>query len=153
MTILKHILSFWLTLTIGILVNGCDNDKKQIATLNKQIEQYVSLNCKNGDITLTLDTSAKFNMTILYWDPKTNQHIGKDSIIGTWEKRNEILSLNILGNVLEYKYDTTKLEIGTSAISIPSYVLKYQEISTFADSIDLLEKNQTEKFLMKQMVK
>ena len=125
--------------------NNVDNKTAQ----TNKTEQYVSMDCQTGDITLTLNPDKKFDLTILFWDNKTNQHTGQQSVMGNWSKLDKILTL-ITNNQNKIVYELTKtnMKIGDHEINCITYGFKSNDKDFFATHFDLLEKGQTDEFLI-----
>ena len=123
-----------------------DKDENRIIQTNNK-EQYVSMDCQKGDITLTLDTNNTFDLTILFWDNKTLKHTGQESIKGKWLKSEKLLTLSTDDNIIKYEVKTSHLKIGNKELNCPTYGFKSNSKDFFATSFDLLEKEQTDKFL------
>ena len=79
---------------------GCGQKDEKMADTPSQTktEQYVSMSCQTGDITLTLNSDNTFDLTILFWDNKTNSHNGSETIKGTWTKDQNKLALKTADN-------------------------------------------------------
>ena len=124
--------------------NNIDN---KVVETNKT-EQYVSADCQAGDITLTLNTDQTFDMTILFWDSKTNQHTGQESVKGNWVKTDKVLTLTTNDkNKIIYELTTTNMKIGKHEINSTTYRFKSNDKDFFATHFDLLEKGQTDEFI------
>lgn len=125
--------------------NNTDNEIEQ----TDKTEQYVSMNCQAGDITLTLNPDKTFDLTILFWDSKTNQHTGQVTLNGNWTKDNKRLTLITRdNNKIIYDSKSTNMKIGTNEINAVTYGFVSNDKSFFGTSFDLLEKGQTDKFLL-----
>jgi hypothetical protein len=112
-------------------------------------EQYVSMDCQTGDITLTLNSDKTFDLTILFWDDKTNKHTGQESLKGSWIKSNKTLTINSdNGNKVMYELTTTSMKIGDQEINNKTYAFKSNDKDFFASKFDLTEKEQVDKFLL-----
>ena len=124
-----------------------DNRDKNAKT--NQIEQYVSINCQAGDITLTLNPDKTFDLTILFWDDKTHQHTGQESVKGNWLIADKTLTLITNDdNEIVYELTTTNMKIGDLEINATTYGFKSNNKNFFATGFGLLEKNQTDEFLL-----
>jgi len=124
-----------------------DNNDKTAQT--NKTEQYVSMECRAGDITLTLHTDQTFDLTILFWDEKTQQHKGQKSINGKWSKADKTLTLMTSdNNKIIYELTTTNMKIGDLEINSTTYGFKSNDKNFFATGFGLLEKNQTDDFLL-----
>src|SRR4051812_19073343 len=81
---------------------GCGetNSKSNCDKLSQmpKTEQYDSMDCQAGDITLTLNPDKTFDLTILFWDRNTRQHTGQESVKGNWLKMDKILTLSTNDN-------------------------------------------------------
>jgi len=117
-------------------------------TKTKYLEKYVSMDCKAGDITLTLNNDSSFNLTILYWDDKTQRHVGQESINGHWIKNKSILVLSNKNNKITYEQKTINMKIGKSEINTMAYGFKENIKEFFGTNYDLLEKEKTDNFLI-----
>ena len=133
---------------------GCGQTSSKNANDNKieqtdKTEQYVSMDCQTGDITLTLNPDKTFNLSILFWDSKTNQHTGQETVKGNWTKDEKRLILTTSdNNKIIYDSKTTNMKIGNNEINAMTYGLISNEKAFFGTSFDLLEKGQTDKFLL-----
>ena len=102
---------------------GCGQTSSKYANDNKieqteKTEQYVSMDCQTGDITLTLNPDKTFNLTILFWDSKTNQHTGQETVKGNWTKDEKRLTLTTSdNNKIIYDSKTTNMKIGNNEIN------------------------------------
>ena len=133
---------------------GCGQTSSKNANDNKieqteKTEQYVSMDCQTGDITLTLNPDKTFNLTILFWDSKTNQHTGQETVKGNWTKDEKRLTLTTSdNNKIIYDSKTTNMKIGNNEINAFTYGFISNDKAFFGTSFDLLEKGQTDKFLL-----
>jgi hypothetical protein len=131
----------------GLAISKKANDNK-IGQTN-ETEQYVSMNCQTGDITLTLNPDMTFNLIILFWDSKTNQHTGQEIVKGNWTKDEKRLTLITSdNNKIIYDSKTTNMKIGNIEINAMTYGFISNDKAFFGTSFDLLEKGQTDKFLL-----
>ena len=125
-----------------------NNVGDKVVQTNKK-EQYVSMDCQTGDITLTLNSDQTFDLTILFWDGKTNQHTGQESVNGKWVKADNVLILTTSDkNKISYELTTTNMKIGDLEINSATYGFKSNDKDFFATNFDLLEKGQTHEFLI-----
>ena len=128
--------------------NSKNNADNKVAQANKT-EQYVSMDCQTGDITLTLNSDQTFDLTILFWDSRTNQHTGQESVKGNWVKADKILTLTTTEkNKIIYELTTTNMKIGDHEVNSTTYGFKSNDKDFFATKFDLLEKGQTDEFLI-----
>ena len=133
---------------------GCgQTNEKNIAENNadqkNKSEQYVSMDCQTGDITLTINSDQTFDLTILFWDSKTNQHTGQESVKGNWTKEDKTLTLITSDkNIIVYELTTTNMKIGEHEINSSTYGFKSNDKDFFASRFDLVEKGQTDEFLI-----
>ena len=112
-------------------------------------EQYVSMDCQMGDITLTLNPDQTFDLTILFWDNNTHQHTGQESVKGNWVKAGKVLTLTSNDqNKIIYELTTINMKIGDHEINSMAYGFKSNDNDFFATHFDLLEKEQTDEFLI-----
>jgi hypothetical protein len=119
------------------------------STYTSDTEQYASLDCQTGDITLTLNPDKTFDLTILFWDNNTHQHTGKESVNGRWSKDDKILTLLISeNNKIIYELTTTNMKIGNLEINSVTYGFRSNDKNFFATGFDLLEKGQTDDFFI-----
>ncbi len=124
--------------------NAENNADKKIKS-----EQYVSMDCQTGDITLTLNSDQTFDLTILFWDSKTSQHTGQENVKGNWKKADKTLTLiTSEKNNIVYELTTTNMKIGEHEINSSTYGFKSNDKDFFASRFDLLEKGQTDEFLI-----
>ena len=128
---------------------GCgQKDSKHAENSPANTEQYVSMTCQSGDITLTLNHNNTFVLTILFWDNDTKSHKGSESIIGTWTKNQKDLLLKTSDDKnIYYTLTTTAMKIGDMEISCLTYGFKCADINFFGSNIDLQEKEKTDNFL------
>ena len=128
---------------------GSKNNIDSKADQTNKTEQYVSMDCQTGDITLTLNPDKDFDLTILFWDSKTNQHTGKESVKGSWTKSDKVLTLTTSNkNKIVYELTKTNMKIGDHKINSATYGFKSNDKDFFATHFDLLEKGQTDEFLI-----
>ena len=128
--------------------NNTDNGAEQ----NIKSEQYSSMDCQTGDITLTLNPDKTFDLTILFWDRKLNMHTGKESVKGSWTKSDKTLTLVTSdNNKIIYELTTTNMKIGSNEINSTTYAFKSNQKDFFATRFNLLEKGQTDEFLIKSV--
>lgn len=131
----------------GQTISRNSNDNK--IELTGETEQYVSMDCQTGDITLTLNPDKTFNLTILFWDSKTNQHTGQEIVKGNWTKNEKRLTLITSdNNKIIYDSKTTNMKIGNNEINAMTYGFISNDKDFFGTRFDLLEKGQTDKFLL-----
>lgn len=117
-----------------------------------KVEKYVSMMCQTGDITLTLNTDKTFDLTILFWNDKTNQHTGEESLKGTWTREDKKLTLvSADKNTIIYELTTTNMKIGTLEVNTKTYGFKSNDKDFFGTGYDLLEQEETDKFLKDQI--
>jgi hypothetical protein len=113
-------------------------------------EQYVSITCPTGDITLTLNSDKTFDLTILYWDNITKQHTGNETLKGSWTKAEDKLTLNSNdNNKIRYKLTSTSMKIGNNEIKFVTFSFTSNDKDFFGSRYNLLEKEQTDNFLLK----
>ncbi len=147
-------MQFIIMLTSILTFFGCGQTNSKDNTdniVNQTIktEQYVSMDCKTGDITLTLNSDQTFDLTILFWDGKTNQHTGQESVKGNWVKTDKVLTLTTNDkNKIIYELTTTNMKIGDHEINSTTYDFKSNDKNFFATHFDLMEKGQTDEFLI-----
>lgn len=147
-------IKFIIMLTSILTILGCgqknseNNQTKMTVQVNKT-EQYVSIDCQTGDITLILNSDSTFDLTILFWDSKTNQHNGQETLKGNWSKNNKVLTLITNNNKVIYELTTTNMKINNNEINATTYGFKSNDKDFFATGYNLLEKEQTDKFLIK----
>ena len=111
-------------------------------------EQYVSMDCQTGDITLTLKSDNNFDRTILLWDDKTNKHTGQETIQGSWTKAGKILTLVTTdNNKIVYELTTTNMKIADHEVNNKAYSFQSNEKDFFGTKFDLLEKEQADQFI------
>jgi len=156
---MKNVIFFLVT----VFLLGCSHQepKSDIKMTMEQVdlvapkiewEEYVSLTCEKGDITLSLDGGDFFKMIILWWDSKTGKHTGKDSISGKWRKHGKDLELKASdGNVIKYSMTTTKMNIKDKEVVCPTYGFRSNSKEFFGTSYDLLERKQADSFFMATM--
>lgn len=145
LTVIVFVIAF-----TGCKSNAKSSDKPQPAVVKSggKTEQYVSMDCQKGDITLGLKPDSSFNLNIQYWDNATKQHTGQESITGTWSKGDKnLVLLSSDNNMIIYQQDTTSMQIGTSKVVVDAYRFKSNMRDFFASGYELLEKEQTDKFL------
>jgi hypothetical protein len=141
-----------LTAILGFFGCGETDNKNNVENKTDQTnktEQYVSIDCQKGDITLTLNPDKNFDLIILFWDSKTNQHTGQESVKGVWAKANKLLTLTTTdNNKIVYELTKTNMKIGDNEINGITYGFKSNDKDFFATDFDLLEKEQTDEFLL-----
>ena len=136
-----------LTTILSLFGCGQKDNKKTDSSPLTTAEQYVSMDCQAGDITLTLNADNSFELTILFWDDKTKSHNGSETIKGTWTKDQEKLTLKTTDNwTISYKLTTTNIKIGNLEINNVAFGFTSSDKSFFGSNIDLLERGQAEKF-------
>ena len=152
-TKMKRKMKFILMWTSLLTFFGCgqtssknNNDKPEQTT---KTEQYVSMDCQAGDITLTLNPDQTFDLTILFWDNNIHQHTGQESVKGNWVKADKNLTLTTTDkNKIIYELTTTNMKIGDHEINSTTYGFKSNDKDFFATGFGLLEKEQTDEFLI-----
>jgi hypothetical protein len=112
------------------------------------VQQFVSMTCEKGDITLSINSDGDFTMVLKYWDPKTNQHTHEDLTSGSWEKKEGLLVLKTSDSELTYKPSTNSFKIGNSSTSIEGYDWISSIKKTPFDTYSLVEKQKTDAFLL-----
>lgn len=139
-----------------IAVLGCNQKNSTQNTQDSQkpsiplLEQYVSLDCQNGDITLTLNKDETFDLNIQLWDNESQEHIGEESIKGHWSKSGQELTLTSSENqVIVYTLTTHKLEVKDQELNAVTYKFKSNSKNFFGTNFDLLDKNQLDTFFKK----
>lgn len=131
---------------------GCNSkDSSQKSTEQKPtkplLEQYVSLECQAGDITLTLHNDHTFDLNIQLWNEETQEHIGEENIEGNWEKSERELTLTTSENqIIVYTLSTERLKIKDRELDAVSYQFKSNTKNFFGTHFNLLDKNQTDAF-------
>ena len=146
-------MKFILMWTSILALFGCGqtsskNNSDKLSQTTKT-EQYVSMDCQTGDITLTLNPDKTFDLTILFLDNNTHQHTGQESVKGNWVKVDKILTLTTSdNNKINYELTTTNMKIGDLEINSVTYGFKSNDKDFFATSFELLEKGQTDEFLI-----
>jgi hypothetical protein len=147
---MKQQMKFLFMWTSLLTFLGCGQaNKKDNNAQTNNTEQYVSMDCQTGDITLTLNSDKTFDLTILFWDDRTHQHAGQENVKGNWSKADKILTLTTDdNNKIVYELTTTNMKIGDLEINSTTYGFKSNDKDFFATSFDLLEKKQTDEFLI-----
>lgn len=117
------------------------------------IQEYVSVTCPTGDILLSLYPNGKFELAIKKWDEALHRHTGTEQIAGRWEIDNSSLSLRGKdGVLLSYVFNPdNQIRVKDSAIKLASYDWISSSMSTFADSVSLLERHKLDEFFLKQV--
>lgn len=111
--------------------------------------KYVSMECQEGDITLSLNDSNVFDLTIAYWDSKTNSHVRSETVHGGWVMKDKLLILSFDNkNAVIYEASKTHMKIGELESSIFTYKFKSGKAPFFGSNIDLLEQNSADDFLI-----
>lgn len=146
---MKFILMWTLMLTFfgcGLTSSKNNSDKPTHTTKR---EQYASMDCQTGDITLTLNPDQTFDLTILFWENNIHQHTGQESVKGSWVKADKILTLTTSdNNKIIYELTNTNMKIGDLEINSGTYGFKSNDKDFFATGFGLLEKGQTDEFLI-----
>lgn len=133
---------------------GCGQTRSKNSEDNKvvqtgKVEQYVSMTCQTGDITMTLNTNKTFDLTILFWDNKIKTHTGQETLKGRWTKDDKrLILITSENNKIIYELKTTNMKIGNNEINAMTYGFISNDKAFFGTSFDLLEKGQTDKFLL-----
>lgn len=77
--------------------SGCgqtsSKDNKDMSAQLTKPDQYVSMDCEKGDITLSLNPDQTFELAILFWDNATHQHKGQERLKGIWKMEDSIFTL------------------------------------------------------------
>jgi hypothetical protein len=108
---------------------------------------YVSLRCPDGDIELRLNDEGSFSLQKKTWDSKLSKHTDIVTHEGTFIINDEVLTLNMSDNKLQYKRnDTFKLTIGPMSVVLPGWDWIQSEKPSFADSISLVQKESADGF-------
>jgi hypothetical protein len=114
-----------------------------------EAEDYVSLECPDGDIQLSLKQDASFRLEKKYWDGKSMKHTRRESLIGSWKRSDKELILISAGTELHYKETLDDLRIAGHNAKLKSYHWISSSSPSFADSITLLEKKNLDASLAK----
>ena len=89
------------------------------------------------------------DITILFWDDKTNKHTGQETIKGSWTKAENVLTLITTdNNKIVYELTTTNMKIADHEVNNKTYSFKTNDKDFFATKYDLLEKEQTDQFII-----
>lgn len=111
------------------------------------VEQYVSMSCLAGDITLTLEPDSTFDMVIALWDERAQAHNGQESVSGKWSKENKFLKLITSDkNELLYERTSTAMGIGANEVEVLTYGFRSSKEDFFGTGFDLLERGKTDDF-------
>lgn len=111
--------------------------------------KYVSMECQEGDITLSLNDSNAFDLKIAYWDSITNSHVRFETIHGSWVLKGKLLTLSFDNkNVVIYEASKSHMKIGKFESSVFTYKFKGGKTPFFGSNIDLLEQNSADDFLI-----
>ncbi len=128
------------------IVVGCG---RRSGTSSPSRQQFVSMTCEKGDITLTLEIDNSFTLVLKHWDSKSNQHTHEDRTSGLWEKRGDQLILTATDSVLTYKPDSSSFTIGSASVSVEGYGWISSTKGTPFDTYSLVEKEKIDAFLLK----
>ena len=101
--------------------------------------EYVSIDCPKGDITLNLNKNGTFLLSLKYWNKKILKHTHSDKMSGKWKLKNNQLLLSSNKNLI-YKRDKIDLTVGEKSASIDSFNWVSSSGETFVDSFTLVER-------------
>lgn len=122
-----------------LLFGGCVNQHVP--------NEFVSIECPKGDISLTLNKDQTFLLELKYWDPQTNSHTHSENMKGHWNFDGDTLILS--GSVeSKYKRDKMTLSIGPKSTTINGLKWLSSTPSNFADGFDLVDREATDKFFL-----
>jgi len=149
---MKQHFKFLLVWTTLISFLGCGQKNDKVNNDNAKTiltEQYVSIDCPTGDITLTLNSDQTFDLVILFWDNESQKHTGNESVKGKWYKSDKDLVLITKNNTIIYEVTTTNMKIGNLELNAFSYGFKSNDKDFFATDYKLVEQAKTDEFLLK----
>ena len=113
-------------------------------------EQYVSITCPAGDITLTLNDDHTFELSISFWDETKQAHSGQEAVSGRWIKYDKVLMLvTSEGDEVRYDQNLTAMGVGNAKADVMTYRFKSSQQDFFATGFDLLEKGAVDDVLRK----
>jgi hypothetical protein len=112
------------------------------------IREYVSMTCEKGDITLSLSSRYRFTIVLRHWDAKQNTHTGEDRLTGNWSMKGKNLVLKAPESELTYKPEKNSFTIGVKTITVDGYAWVSSTKKTPFDSFSLVDKIETDKFLL-----
>ena len=101
--------------------------------------RYVSIDCPQGDLTLTLAHDSSFTLVLAHWDSTANQHTSREALRGHWGLRGTDLTLVSSSTELHYTRDVTDITLGIRRYRIDALQCKASKNPTFADSYMLVE--------------
>ena len=108
--------------------------------------EYVSIDCPKGDMTLVLNDNGKFSLELKHWDSKHNKHTLTENLSGNWRMTDKKLTL--LGDVMiEYVREPSSMKIGDSAVAIDGFKWLRSSKPTFADTFILVDRKAVDEFL------
>lgn len=122
----------------------------QISSAQK-LEEYVSIECPDGDIKLTLSDDNSFRLEKKFWDEKTKQHTHSESLAGNWRRRGRDLFLILPNSELYYQETSDELKIANHKAKLKAYRWMSSSSPSFTDRIDLFEKEKLDSFLIEAL--
>jgi hypothetical protein len=110
---------------------------------------YVSLQCPDGDIELTVRADRSCTIEKKRWDSSENRHTKTLKLDGTWQAEGGILTLRFSSAQMRYRRKTdNKLTAGTVSAVIPGLEFVDSTRNDAFDHIALLDKPQVDAFLL-----
>jgi hypothetical protein len=110
--------------------------------------EYVSIDCPKGDITLKLQPDGAYSLELKHWDPKQNRHTRSESLSGRWRMNGKRLVLVGAGELV-YERNSNSLTVGQHSASIDGFSWQSSSPSTFADKFTLVERKAVDALLLK----
>jgi len=111
-------------------------------------QEYVSIDCPAGDITLTLSPSLAFELVLRHWDSAENRHTSEERLAGTWSRTGETIDLASGSTTLRYRLTKIPLTIGRFSASVEAFSW-VSSSGTFADSFNLLSRVAVDAMILK----
>jgi hypothetical protein len=110
---------------------------------------YVSLQCPDGDIELTVRGDHSCTIEKKWWDSSEKRHTKTLKLNGTWQAEGDVLTLRL--SVVQMRYGRkadNKLRAGTVSAVIPGLEFVDSAGNDAFDHIALLDKPQVDAFLL-----
>jgi hypothetical protein len=132
-------LILFLAVSCTNISTGSDDGGEMIA------QEYVSVDCPKGDISLFLEDNGTFVLELKYWDSKENRHTHSEKFSGQWSFKDNELELNG-ESTLVYKRDKSSFSIGEKTANIDSLFWVSSSSKSFADTFTLVERTEIDNF-------
>lgn len=109
--------------------------------------QFISLDCKEGELTLALGGDGRFLLSLALWEEASQSHAARRVLTGDWAIDGETLRLSGNSAELQYQEGTVTVTLGDHEGNARAWRWLRSDQTTFADQFTLLEREAVERLI------